>query len=144
MARLPADQAITPMWLAHHYPEDYDRCVRLGRRHVCRRCLFLYVPAFATLGLALAGVRPAKAADGWLLVLLPLPGVVEFVAEHLRWSRYHPALQAALAVPMGIALGIGFDRYLHHPGDLWFWGVVLVYGLVCLVAAVVGWRRASG
>ncbi len=133
------------MWLAHHYPEDYDRCVRVGRHHICRRCLYLYVPAFATLGLALAGVRWPRAADPWLLWLLPLPGVVEFVAEHLGWVGYRPWLQAALAVPMGVALGVGFDRYLHHPSDLLFWAVVVVYGGICGVAAVVGWRRgASG
>ncbi len=131
------------MWLAHHFPEDYDRCVRLGRRHVCRRCLFLYVPAFVTLALAGVGLRWPRPLDPWLLVLLPLPGVIEFVIEHVGRGRYHPAVQAGLAVPMGVALGVGFDRYLDHPGDLWFWGVVVAYGGVCGLAAWIGWRRPA-
>lgn len=143
MGRLPASETITPMWMAHHYPEDYERCVVVGSRHVCRRCLFLYVPAFATLALAEAGVRWPGGLDPWLLWLLPLPGVVEFVVEHLAGGRYRPRLQAGLAVPMGVALGVGFDRYLHHPGDLLFWAVVVVYGGICLLAAIVGWRRGS-
>lgn len=125
------------MWMAHHYPEDYDRCVRLGRNHVCRRCLVLYPAAFAALALALAGVRWPHPLDPWLLVLLPLPGVIEFVAEHRGWLTYHPHLQQVLALPMGVALGVGFDRYVHHPGDLLFWGVVVAYGGVCAAAALI-------
>ena len=32
----------SPMWLAPHHPDQYDRCVTVGDRHVCRRCLVLY------------------------------------------------------------------------------------------------------
>ncbi len=133
----PADDTISPMWMAHHYPEDYDRCVRIGRSHVCRRCLALYPAAFAALALALAGLRWPRPLDPWLLVLLPLPGVIEFVAEHRGAITYHPFLQQLLAVPMGVALGVGFDRYLHHPGDPLFWGVVVGYSAICAAAAFI-------
>ena len=101
MTRPRADESISPMWIAHHYPEDYDRCVLIGRTHVCRRCAVLYPVAFLTLGLALAGVRWTTSLDAWLLVLLPLPAVVEFVAEHLGWIAPHPRLQIVLTVPLG-------------------------------------------
>ena len=125
------------MWMAHHYPEDYDRCVLIGRSHICRRCLVLYPLAFAVLALAGAGVRWPHPLDPWLLVLLPLPGVVEFVAEHRGWVGYHPVVQSLLTVPLAVALGVGFDRYLHHPGDLLFWGVVVAYGGVCAASALI-------
>ena len=143
MARLPAEETISPMWMAHHYPEDYDRCFLIGRSHVCRRCLVLYPVAFAVLALCGAAVRWPRPLDPWLLILLPLPGVIEFVAEHVGLVGYHPWLQVALAVPMGVALGVGFDRYLHHPADLLFWGVVVVYGGICLAAALLGGRHAG-
>ena len=28
--------------LSHHPPGQYDRCIRIGRHHVCRRCAVLY------------------------------------------------------------------------------------------------------
>jgi uncharacterized membrane protein len=140
MTRPRADESISPMWLAHHYPEDYDRCVLIGRAHVCRRCAVLYPVAFVALGLALAGVRWTAALDTWLLVLLPLPAVAEFVAEHLGWIAPHPRLQMVLTVPLGVALGVGFDRYLHHPADVLWWGIVAVYGGICLASVLIGAR----
>jgi hypothetical protein len=44
-------------------------------------------------------------------------------------------------VPLGIALGVAFDRYLDRQTDPLFWGIVVLYGGVCLVALVVGMRR---
>jgi hypothetical protein len=141
MSRPTADESISPLWLAHHYPDDYDRCVVIGRSHVCRRCLALYPVAFAVMALALAAGRGPSAADPWLLVLLPLPSVVEFVLEHLGAIRHQPVRQVVLTVPLAVALGIGFARYLHRPTDPLFWAVVVGYAGICLVATVVGARR---
>jgi hypothetical protein len=130
------------MWCAHHWPEDYDRCVRIGDRHVCRRCLVLYpVAALVTL----IGLRwGAEAAwVPWVMVLAPVPTVVEWCAEHRVGVRHDPrrlVLGTLLAAP---ALGLGFARYLRSPGDPWFWGMALGWSLVCLLAAVgPGSRRA--
>src|SRR5262245_14917974 len=106
------------MWLAHHYPEDYDRCVRIGRSHVCRRCLVLYPLAFATMVVALAICAPTGSGSGVLaaaMVVLPLPAVVEFVLEHRGVLRYQPARQIAVTVPLALGLGCGFARYLRAP-----------------------------
>jgi hypothetical protein len=134
-----ADRHITAMWLAHHYPEDYDRCVRIGRAHVCRRCLVLYPLALATMVVALAVGAPTGSGSGLLavaMVVLPIPAVAEFVLEHRGVLKYHPARQIAVTVPLGIGLGCGFARYLRAPGDLVFWAVVVVYVGICLAAAL--------
>lgn len=131
------------MWLAHHWPEDYERCVVLAGRHVCRRCLVLYPLALAVMLLALGGVRPPGWGEVAVLVLLPVPAVVEFVAEHLGGLRYSPRRQVAVTVPLAVALGTGFARYLERPGDLLFWAVVAGYGGLCLGVALWSGRRAG-
>jgi hypothetical protein len=131
----------SPMWLSHHHPSEHDRCVVVGGVPVCRRCLLLYPLAFLTLSLAAAGARWPRSLDPVLLVVLPLPAVAEFVLEHLRRIPYRPAWQAVVTVPLAAALGVGFDRYLHHHGDALWWGTVAVYGGVCFAAALVAARR---
>jgi hypothetical protein len=143
MTRPSADESISPLWLSHHYPDDYDRCVVVGRTHICRRCLVLYPVAFVVMGLALADLRWPTGLDAWLLILLPAPAVAEFVLEHLGMASYQPLRQTLLTVPMAVALGVGFARYLDHQTDLLFWGVVLGYSAVGLVATIVGARRSS-
>jgi hypothetical protein len=131
------------VWLAHHWPEDYDRCVVVAGRHVCRRCLVLYPLALAVMLLALGGARPSGSGEVAVLVLLPVPAVVEFVAEHLGALRYSPRRQVAVTVPLGVALGTGFARYLERPTDPLCWAVVAGYGGLCLGVAVWSRRRAG-
>ena len=143
MARPPAHPArITPLWLAHHYPEDYDRCVRIGRSHVCRRCLVLYPVAFVVM-VATAGWYPPGAIDVLIVAGLPLPGVVEFVAEHVGAVRYSPRRQIAVTVPLAVGLGRGLARYLDNHTDPLFWSVVVAYALVCGLAALARQRRSG-
>lgn len=128
---------ISPMWLAHHFPEDYDRCVRIGRTHVCRRCLVLYPLAAAVMLLALgAGVDRS-----WLelaLVVLPLPAVVELVLEQFGVLSYAPRRQVAVTVPLAVGLGSGFAVYLDDQTNRVFWGVVVLYTAIC--GGAVWWR----
>lgn len=138
-----ADRRVTPLWLSHHYPEDYDRCVRIGRSRVCRRCLALYPLTVVVLLIGL-WLGPAATDESRLgvvaLLLAPIPAVVEFVLEHLGIIRYQPVRQIVLTLLLALGLGVGFARYLRHPGDLLFWGVVAVYSVVCLAAALSGRR----
>ena len=61
------------MWRTHHWPEEYDRCITIAGRPVCRRCLTLY-PAAIAVGIAFLlgwSLWPA-AADPWLIWALCL------------------------------------------------------------------------
>src|SRR5215207_2362807 len=116
----------TPLWLSHHPTDQYDRCVPIGGRHVCRRCLLLYPIAFLTTAVSFAGWPDA--IDPWLLALAPLPAVIEWWLEHLGRITYAPNRQVALTIPLAIALGRGFARYLDDPLDPLFWAMVVVYG----------------
>ncbi len=132
-----------PLWLTHHHEGELERCATVGGHQVCRRCLLLWPLTFAALVLSFAGVKWPRADDNLMLVLLPLPAVIEFVLEHARRLAYRPARQASLSLPLAAALGVGFDRYLHHPGDALWWSVVVVYGGVCAGAALAAQQRRS-
>jgi hypothetical protein len=123
--------------LAHHPPSKYDRCLRVGGRHVCRRCAVLYPIAFATLLASLHGWHWPTAWDGTLCMLLPLPVTLELVLERFGSLRYRPWRQIALTVAAAPALGRGFARYLLHPGDRLFWAMSLLYGGACLLVLYV-------
>jgi len=138
------EAAPAPIWLTHHQPGQLDRCARIGGLPVCRRCLLLWPLTFAAFALALAGVRWPRSADDLMLVVLPLPAVAEFVLEHAgRWT-YRRRRQALVSVPLAAALGVGLDRYVHRPGDSLWWSVVVVYGAVCVGAALLANKRAVG
>jgi hypothetical protein len=130
------------MWLAHHYPEDYDRCVLVGRSHICRRCLVLYPIAFAVMVLTLSW-HPTGAVDALTLVVLPLPAVIEVVAEQLVPLEYAPRRQVAVTIPLAIALGRGFAIYLDDHTSLLFWGVVVGYTAICAGAVLIAQRRRT-
>jgi uncharacterized membrane protein len=125
------------MWLSHHWPDEYDRCAVIGGRHVCRRCLVLYPTSLvAALVLAHVAAWPSR-LDPWFVWLLPLPSVVEFVAEQLRLVRHSPRRQVLLTIPLAVACGCLYVRYLRDQRDDLAWNVVIVYGGACLVSGFV-------
>jgi hypothetical protein len=136
--------ADTPMWLSHHWPDAYDRCAVVGRRHVCRRCLFMYPIAAVAAVVASVGPWWPRDLDPVLIPLLPFPAVVEFVLDNLGIVRYSRVRQAVLTSIGALAAGAGYVRYLDRPGDPVVWGTVVVYGLTCAVSAFVGHRRGAG
>ena len=128
------------MWLAHHYPDDYHRCVLVGRSYVCRRCLVLYPISFAV---ALTTLRwqPGDAVDSALLFVLPLPAVIELVLEQLRVLTHDPSRQVLVTIPLALGLGRGFAVYLNDLTSLRFWIPIVVYFTVCFCA--VAWNRRA-
>jgi hypothetical protein len=130
------------MWLAHHFPEDYDRSVVIGRSHVCRRCLALYPLAFVVLGICLVA-QPGRTVEIVTLAVLSLPAVVELVLEQTGVIRYAPRRQVAVTLLLALGLGAGFAAYLDDQLDPAFWAIVIGYTAVCLAAVFIG-RRRSG
>lgn len=140
----PTDPDDTPMWLSHHWPDEYDRCALVAGRRVCRRCLVLYPLSFAAASvLGLVASWPDR-LDPWFLWLLPLPAVVEFVAEQLRVVRHSPRRLVVLTVPLGVACGGLYVRYLDDQTDGLVWSVATTYLGVCLAAWLVrAFRRPA-
>lgn len=132
------DGRITPLWLSHHWPEDYDRCTIVAGRHVCRRCLVLYPIAFAVLSASVLGARLSPTLELAAYALLSLPALVDFVVEHLGRARESPRRLVFVTVPLGVGVGLGFARYVHAPGDPWFWLITIGY------AAIAGASWATG
>jgi hypothetical protein len=138
-------QRRTPLWLSHHYPHEYDRCTRIGRTNVCRRCAVFWPACFAAMLFALAGVRWPQALDVWLLWLLPVPVVTEWWLEHLGLVHYSAARNTAFSLLCAPAVGVGLARYALDPSDALFWLVVAVYAVVCLLPVLIGrrWQRPA-
>jgi hypothetical protein len=126
--------ALPELLLSHHPPGALNRCFRLGRFHVCRRCAVLYPVAAAVTALSLGGIAWPRAWDQSLLWLAPLPVTLEFLLERFGALRYRPRRQIVLTLLAAPALGRGFARYLQQPTDSLFWGMVLLYGGASLFA----------
>ena len=134
----PVDDRPTPLWLSHHPPDQYERCLRVGRLHVCRRCTLLYPLAFAVTAAALLTGSELTTGAAVAVVVLPVPCVVEFCLEQTGRIAYRPARQLATTAGLAVGLGIGFARYLRDLTDPLFWGTVVVYGGTCLGFVI--WR----
>lgn len=122
------------MWLSHHWSDEHDRCALVAGRYVCRRCLVLYpLSLVAALVLGVVASWPDR-LDPWFLWLLPLPSVLEFVAEQLGLARHSPRRLVVLTVPLAVACGRLYVRYLDDQTDGLVWSVVTTYLIVCLGA----------
>ena len=112
----------------------------VGGRAVCRRCLALYPTTVLVLLLQYTPAALPAVADPWLY-LLAAPAAVDFVLERLGWTGYRPGRVVVVAMLLAIPLGRGFFRYLENPLDPWFWGLVGLFGVPTVVAALWrGWR----
>jgi hypothetical protein len=132
---------LNALFLAHHPPSQYDRCFRIGRHHICRRCAVLYPLAFAVAIASLFGAHWPEAWDRTLLYLLPLPVTLEFVSERFGGIRYNPRRQMLLTVLAAPALGRGFARYAAHPTDRLFWTMVALFGGASLLSLLLSRGR---
>lgn len=144
--RREADQetrrARRALWLAHHWPDGYDRCVVIGSRHVCRRCLALYPLTLVVLVLTSAGVDlwPAG-ADPWMIWLLCVPATAEYVADALRLTGHRPARQVVATLLVALALGRGLAYEFEARWSAEFWGPLLAFGTIWFASAVAGHLR---
>ena len=141
-AREAEHRAAKGLWLSHHWPEEFDRCVLVRGRHVCRRCLLLYPIALAVAAASLAGVPPWPASfDPWLIWLLCLPATFDFVTEQLGLVEYSVRRQTVATLLLAPALGRGIGYELDDSWSWEFWGPVLVFCTIWFLTTIVGRSR---
>ena len=127
--------------LSHHLPHEHDRCVVIGRHRVCRRCIVLYPIAFAVMFLALGSVGWPQRLDPLLLLILPVPVAMEYIAEQLGAVRYDARRQLLLTMVAAPALGTGLARHITSPFATWFVVMVALHGGACGAAYFVSSSR---
>ncbi len=132
------------MWHAHHWPDEYHRCVSVAGRPVCRRCLTLY-PAAILVGVAyVLGVSLwPTSADPWLIWALCLPATADFVLEQTGVIRYSARRQVVTTALLAPALGRGFGYELTDTWSWEFWGPVLTFCTIWFVATLARRSDAS-
>jgi uncharacterized membrane protein len=107
--------------LAHHRPEEYDRCYAVGGVHLCARCAGLYPALLVMLALQLGGHLPAVRAEWAILFLLPLPAVGSWARRRLTGAAGSNPVATVTGVLLGIALGRGLYHYLLDHASWRFW-----------------------
>lgn len=94
-----------PVWLSHHGGHEADRCVRVGRAHVCRRCLAMaagFVPAVVLL---LSPWRDdLQAGDLGLVLALTIAAGLDLVQVATGRAPYRPRRVLALSPFAGMVL----------------------------------------
>jgi len=131
---------VAGLWLSHHHPDQHHRCVRVGRVHICRRCLLLWPLAYGLIALQVAARAPATHPFDLLLPLFLLPPVLEFLEVHTGLRPYSAPRTWLLTPFLALAVGRLLYRCMAIPWDLTTWAVILVAGLPCAWAA---WRFAG-
>jgi hypothetical protein len=135
------DRARRGLWLAHHWPDEYRRCVVIAGRHVCRRCLVLYPVTLAVAFATLAGLLLwPRRFDPELIWVLSIPGTLEYAAEQLGLLQYRVRRQIVATVCVAIPLGRGMSYEFDHRWSWYFWGPLLVFGSIWFASTLIGRR----
>lgn len=131
------------MWLAHHWPDEYhERCVKLGSRHVCRRCAALYPLGFMVALLSAGGLAPWP--DGWnpaAIWILSIPATIAYCAEAMGIIGYNPKVQVATTLVAAVAFGRALGYEFEQRWSMEFWGPIAVFGGIWFFATMVGLTR---
>ncbi len=133
------------MWLAHHWPDEYqDRCVRVGSRHVCRRCAALYPLGLLVAILSFNGLTPwPTSIDPVPIWLLSIPATVAYCAEAIGVIRYDPRVQVATTLLAAVAFGHALSYEFAERWSTEFWGPISIFGGIWFVFTAIGWQRKS-
>jgi hypothetical protein len=122
--------------LAHHRPEEHDRCYKIGAVRLCARCAGLYPALAAMLALQLSGVLGPPRADWAVVFLLPLPALVSWGRRRLFGAPGSNPVSTLTGALLGIALGRSLHLYLRDPASVWFWAQIGGLTLVVLVVEI--------
>lgn len=135
------------MWLAHHWPEHYaERCVKLGGRHVCRRCFSLYPLGILVAVLSTRGITPWPASlDPAAIWILSIPATIAYCAEALNLIGYSAKVQVSTTIIAALAFGRGLGYEFEQRWSSEFWGPICFFGLVWFMFTAAGMtiRRAK-
>lgn len=130
----------TPMWLSHHDPDQYERCVEVAGRHVCRRCVVLYSGMLVVAAIQLAGLVP-PAVGLAVMWIAPLGVVAEWIAEHLAGADYSARRQVVTTALASLSFGVALGRHVVDPFVLAATAPAVTFTVVCLAVWFVGQRR---
>ena len=137
-------EAKRQMWLSHHWPEEYaDRCVKVGKRHVCRRCAALYPLGLLIAILSFNGLTPwPTSIDPWPIWLLSLPATAAYCLEAVGVIRYSAKVQVGTTLLAAVAFGHALSYEFAERWSPEFWGPISVFGGIWFVfTAIAAVRR---
>ncbi len=93
-----------PLWLSHHYAADADRCIRVGRLHLCRRCAAMFAGFIpAVVFFALVSFEP-EVGDIVLVGAMVSVAAYDFVEVVRGRMRYSPRRVLVVMPFVGILL----------------------------------------
>ena len=97
--------SIGPIWLAHHFAGEADRCTRFGSLHVCRRCLAMFAGFFPALALLLSPWSDdLQIGDVALVLGLAVLAGIEFVQVVRGQLAYRARRVLVLSPAVGAVL----------------------------------------
>jgi hypothetical protein len=132
----------TPLWLSHHWPEHHERCVSVGRRHLCRRCSVLY-PLAALTAVVVALVEVPTQLLLATMWLLPAPMAIDWAFEHVGRLRYSAPRQVLLTAIGAPALGVALGIHAQQPFSFAAVAPVAFWVLACAVIAVAATTQSA-
>jgi uncharacterized membrane protein len=100
-----------PFWLSHHWPGELHRAYRLGRVHVCARCLGTYPTLVAALAWQIAIRAPLQSAFDWPAAALCAPATVDWLAG--RWNPRSGGNPWRTVTGVLLGLSLGRTLYVH-------------------------------
>lgn len=134
--------AAKSLWLSHHHPELYDRCVVLGDRHVCRRCLALHPLSIVIAIVSALGYAPWPTSwDPAAIWLLSVPATLDFLVEQLDLAPYSAKRQVAATLVTAFAFGRALGYELADSWSSEFWGPLAVFAGIWFGAAFLAHQR---
>ena len=131
-------------WLSHHYPDELDRCYRLGPVHVCARCLGTYPVLFALFAAQVVAPELLAAVGLPLLLLLTAPATLDWAYGRFRPHFGHNLWRSLTGALLGVALSRTLFLHIARHQPTW---LLVQLGLVTAVAGPVilaSYRRRRG
>lgn len=132
-------------WLAHHTADELDRTYRLGRVHVCARCLGTYPTMFLVIAVQISQRAPLEWKwDGPWAVGLLMPGLVDWAIGRFRPHAGSNAWRTLSGMGIGLALGRTLYVHMVSPFPLWLGVQAAVVAVVAVPVLALSYRQRSG